>query len=579
MEIPLLGDVVVIFGLAIIVVYISHMARLPVIVGLLLTGVLAGPNALGLIDNLKEVDMLAKIGVVLLLFTIGIEFSLSKLMKIKTLVLVGGALQVAGTVGVVFIVTRYLFGWDFGNAVFMGFLISLSSTAIVLKVLQERAEIESAQGRISLGMLIYQDVIVVLFIILTPFLAGATEQAKHTVSPWQLIFTGLGLIVFVIVGSQYIVPWILHQVVRTRSHELFLLTIGGICFAVAYIAADLSLALGAFLAGLTISESEYSHEAFEHILPFRDIFTSFFFVSVGMLLDFNFIVQNPFMVISLTVMVLLLKTIITTSASFILGYSLKTALISGLILCQVGEFAFVLAKVGREYHLLTDEANQMFLAMSVLSMAATSFINAAPYLADQFVRLPMPNKLRQGLYPLKDIQQPSSTKQTFQDHLIIVGYGINGHNVAQAAQRADVPYVVLEMNPDTVRQEQKKGSPVFYGDAGQEAVLKHINIEVARMVVVAIADATSTRHITGVARKLNPSVYIIARTRYLSEVEPLYKIGADEVIPEEFETSVQIFSRVLSKYLVPQHEIHKLVMDIRAQGYKSWRLPISNTVG
>jgi CPA2 family monovalent cation:H+ antiporter-2 len=248
MEIPLLKDVVIILVLAMGVVYLSHRLKLPVIVGLLITGVLAGPHALGLISAIDEVEQLAKIGVVLLLFTIGIEFSLRKLLKIKMLVLIGGSLQVAATVYAVYAATYYGLGWSFGAAMFMGFLISLSSTAIVLKVLQDRAEMESSQGRIALGILIFQDVIVVLFIILTPFLAGQTGGEAGP-SVLRLAIIGAALLLFVFVGSRYLVPAILYQTIRTRSRELFLLTVGGICFAVAFVAAELSLALGAFLAG------------------------------------------------------------------------------------------------------------------------------------------------------------------------------------------------------------------------------------------------------------------------------------------------------------------------------------------
>ena len=569
MEIPLLKDVVIILVLAMGVVYLSHRLKLPVIVGLLVTGVLAGPHALGLISAIKEVEQLAKIGVVLLLFTIGIEFSLRKLLKIKLLVLVGGSLQVAATIFVVYSVAYYGLGWSFGAAMFMGFLISLSSTAIVLKVLQDRAEMESSQGRIALGILIFQDVIVVLFIILTPFLAGQTGGEAGP-SMLRLAVTGVVLLLFVFVGSRYLVPAILHQAVRTRSRELFLLTVGGICFAVAFVAAELSLALGAFLAGLTISESEYSHDAFELIRPFRDIFTSFFFVSIGMLLDLGFVLEQPLLILLITVGVLLAKTIIVTITSLLLGYPLRTAVISGLTLSQVGEFAFILATVGSGYALLSIGAEQMFLAVSVLTMAGTSFLIAgAPRVADWVVRAPVPIRLQQGLYPVKDVSPPPT--DNLQDHLIIIGFGINGRNVAHAARHAGIPYAVIEMNADTVRAERAYGQPMFYGDATQEAVLKQVKIDQARTVVIVIADAAATRRISGLTRQLNPAAHIIARTRYVNEMEALYRLGVNEVIPEEFETSVEIFTRVMTKYLVPKDEIARVVAEVRDGGYQMFR--------
>jgi CPA2 family monovalent cation:H+ antiporter-2 len=568
-EIPLLKDVVIIFVLAIGVVYLSHRLKLPVIVGLLVTGVLAGPHALGLISAIDEVEQLAKIGVILLLFTIGIEFSLRKLLKIKLLVLVGGSLQVGATVLVVYGVTYNGLGWSFGAAMFMGFLISLSSTAIVLKVLQDRAEMESPQGRIALGILIFQDVIVVLFIILTPYLAGQTGSEAGP-SMLRLAVIGLVLLLFVFVGSRYLVPAILHQTVRTRSRELFLLTVGGICFAVAFVAAELSLALGAFLAGLTISESEYSHEAFELIRPFRDIFTSFFFVSIGMLLDLGFVLEQPLLILLITVGVLVGKTIIVAAASLLLGFPLRTAIVSGLTLSQVGEFAFILASVGSGYALLSAGAEQMFLAVSVLTMAGTSFLIAgAPRVADGVMRVPMPARLQEGVYPVKGVAP--LPVDDLQDHLVIIGFGINGRNVAHAARHAGIPYAIIEMNADTVRTERQQGEPIFYGDATREAVLKLVNLGQARTVVIVIAEAAATRRIAGLARQLNPAAHIIARTRYVNEMNALHRLGVNEVIPEEFETSVEIFTRVLTKYLVPKDEIARLVAEVRDDGYQMFR--------
>ncbi len=569
MEIPLLKDVVIIFLLATGVVYFSHLIKLPVIVGLLATGVLAGPHALGLVDAVEEVDKLAKIGVILLLFTIGIEFSLRKLLRIKVLVLIGGSFQVAATVFAVYGVTYYVLGWSFGTAMFMGFLISLSSTAIVLKVLQDRAEMEAPLGRIALGILIFQDIIVVLFIILTPFLAGSSG-AESDISIFRLALTGALLIVFVFFGSRYIIPAVLHLAIRTGNRELVLLTIGGICFAVAFIAAELSLALGAFLAGLTISESEYSHEAFELIRPFRDIFTSFFFVSVGMLLDLGFVLEQPLLIFLITIGVLITKSIIVTVTSVLLGYPFRTAIISGLTLNQVGEFAFILATVGSAYALLSDDVEQIFLAVSVITMAGTSFmISAAPRVADLFLKLPIPIPLQQGLFP--KVSMTPSTKKTLKDHVVIVGFGINGRNVARATRHAGIPYNIIEMNADTVRAERNNGEAIYYGDATQEAVLKQADADQARTIVIVIAEASSTRRIAGLARQLNPKAQIIARTRYVNEMKALYELGANEVIPEEFETSVEIFTRVLTKYLVPKNEIAHLIAEIREDGYQVFR--------
>jgi len=566
MEIPLLNDIVIIFGLSIAILFICHQLRVPAIVGFLLTGILAGPYGLGLVKAVHEVEILAEVGVVLLLFTIGIEFSLARLLQIKKSVLIGGSIQVLLTLLVTFVIARQL-GQPIGESIFMGFLISLSSTAIVLKLIQERAEVDSPHGRTTLGILIFQDIIIIPMILVTPLLAGATGDSGESVL--VLIAKGIGIIGLVIVSAKWVVPQVLYQIARTRSQELFLLGVVVICLAVAWItsSAGLSLALGAFLAGLIISESEYSHQALGNILPFRDVFTSFFFVSIGMLLDIGFLFRQPGTIALIALAVLVSKSIIASFATVLLAFPFRTSILVGLALGQVGEFSFILSKTGVEYGLLAGNTYQMFLAFSVLSMAATPFIiTLAPRLADIILRLPLPKRLISGFYPVSEIKV-----EVKKHHLIIIGFGVNGRNVARAARVAGIPYAIIEMNPETVRSEQAQGEPIYYGDATREAVLQHANIKDARIVVAAINDPTATRRIAEIIRRLNPKVHLIVRTRYLQEVKPLYELGADEVIPEEFETSVEIFTRVLAKYLIPRDEIERLVTEVRSDGYEMFR--------
>jgi len=566
MEIPLLNDIVIIFGLSIAILFICHRLRVPTIVGFLLTGILAGPYGLGLVKAVHEVEILAEVGVVLLLFTIGIEFSLERLLQIKKSVLMGGSIQVLLTLLVTFVIARQL-GQPIGESIFIGFLISLSSTAIVLKLIQERAEVDSPHGRTTLGILIFQDIIIVPMILFAPLLAGATGDLGESVL--VLIAKGIGIIGLVFVSAKWIVPQVLYQIARTRSQELFLLSIVVICLAVAWItsSAGLSLALGAFLAGLIISESEYSHHALGNILPFRDVFTSFFFVSIGMLLDVGFLFRQPGTIVLIALGVLVLKSIIASFATVLLGFPLRTSILVGLALGQVGEFSFILSKTGVEHGLLAGNIYQMFLAVSVLSMAATPFIiTLAPRIADIMLRLPLPKRLISGFYPVSEIKVENK-----KHHLIIIGFGVNGRNVARAARVSGIPYAIIEMNPETVRSEQAQGEPIYYGDSTQESVLQHANIKDARIVVAAINDPTATRRITEIIRRLNPEVHLIVRTRYLQEVKPLYELGADEVIPEEFETSVEIFTRVLAKYFIPRDEIERLVAEVRSDGYEMFR--------
>ena len=566
MEIPLLNDIVIIFGLSIAVLFIFHLIRVPAIVGFLLTGILAGPHGLGLVHGVHEVEVLAEIGVVLLLFAIGLEFSLKRMSEIKRSILLGGSLQVLLTIVAVFFIAMQI-GLTSDESIFMGFLIALSSTAIVLKLIQERAEIDSPHGQATLGILLFQDVIIVPMMLFTPLLAGATGDLGESLI--ILLAKGIGIVLLVAVGAKWIVPHALYQITRTRSRELFLLSVFMICLAVVWLTASmgLSLALGAFLAGLIISQSEYSHHALGNVLPFRDVFMSFFFVSIGMLLDLDFLFQQPGLILLIALSLLALKAVIACAVAFLLGFPLRTAILVGLALCQVGEFSFILSRTGVEHGLLAGHAYQFFLTVSVLTMAATPFIIAlAPRIAEIALRLPLPDRLKSGLYPVPDIHRARK-----KDHLIIIGFGVNGRNVTRAARISGIPHMILEMDPEIVRAEQAKGEPIYYGDATHEAVFQHADIKDARIVVIAISDPAATRRITAIARRLNPKVHIIVRTRYLQEMKPLYELGADDVIPEEFETSVEIFTRVLVKYLIPRDEIEKFVAVVRSDGYEMFR--------
>ncbi len=566
MDIALFNDILIIFLLSIAILLIFHRLRLPPVVGFLLTGVVAGPHGLGLVKSANDVKILAEIGIVLLLFTIGIEFSLKNFFQNKKSVLIGGPLQVLLTI---IAGTAVAFAADIplGQAVFIGFLLSLSSTAIVLILLKERAEIESPHGRTILAILIFQDIIIVPMMLVAPLLAGTT--ADSSISFPFIIIAGIGIILLIIVGTKWLVPQFLYHIARTRNRELFLLSIVVLCFAIARLTSSLglSLALGAFLAGLIISESEYSHQALGHVLPFRDVFTSLFFVSIGMLLDIHLFLDRPILILMCALGVLFVKTITACVTAMIVGFPLRTSILVGLALFQVGEFSFILSKAGLEYGLLTQDMFQMFLAVSIVTMASTPFIlELAPRISNLVLLLPIPKSIKSGFFPAQ-----KEVVLKVKDQLIVVGFGINGRNIARAAKTSNIPYVIIEMNPDTVLKEKAKGEPIYYGDATQEAVLNHAGIKNARVVVGAIFDAPATRRIVELTRRLNPKVYIIARTRFVQEMKELYNLGANEVIPEEFETSIEIFSRVLKKFLVPRHEIEKFVADVRADGYEMFR--------
>lgn len=577
MDLSLFSQILTVFGLSVGVIYLCHkVLRVPPIVGFLITGVIAGPYGLGLVSAVHEVEVMAEVGVVLLLFTIGLELSVGELVRMKKAVLLGGGAQVALTVLAVAGLGLGL-GRGWPQAVLAGFLVALSSTAIVLKLMQQRAEMDSAHGRVVLAVLIFQDLAVVPMMLAVPFLAGAagTGGSGGGSGLWLLwpALKGAGIVLAVFFLARKAVPGLLHRIVRTRSRELFLISTLALCLATAYLTAQvgLSLSLGAFLAGLILSESEYSLSAMEGVLPFRDVFTSLFFISVGMLLDVRFLVASLPQVAGATGGVLLLKALAAGLAAHLLGYPLRTAILAGLGLSQVGEFSFVLAREGVTHGLLDQGAYQLFLAASILTMALTPPLMAAgPALADRLRALPPFRSLKPRPFE-REMARSGAKQEGLSGHLVIAGFGVGGRHLARAAKGFGIPYRIVEMNPDTVRHCAAEGEPIVYGDAAQRAVLKHVGLPGARVLAVLVPDPATARRITDAARRLNPALHIVTRTRFLSELGPLMDLGASDVVPEEFETSVEIFTRVLMRYLVPRREIERFTDEVRAEGYEMLR--------
>ncbi|HKJ03078.1 MAG TPA: cation:proton antiporter [Longimicrobiales bacterium] len=569
MHLPLLTDIVVLLGVSLGVLYASHWIRVPPIVGFLVTGVILGPHGLAVIQGVHEVEQLAEIGVILVLFAIGLEFSLADLLRMRRAVLLGGSIQLFGVLGLVF-GGLVVAGMASRQALFLGMIASLSSTAVVLRLLQQRAEVDAPHGRTALAVLVYQDLMIVPMMLLIPVLSGAGGG----LGPALLGFAAKAVVVLIMVFvlARFVVPRVLQGVVATRSRDMFLVAVVTICLLVAWVGAEagLSLALGAFLAGLIVSESEYSHQALSDILPFRDLFASFFFVSIGMLLDVRLVLEAPLAVAGLVLGVLALKGVAAGLATTALGLSLRTAVLAGVALSQVGEFSFILAGSGMEQGLMSAASYQWFLVVAVVSIALTPFLIAmGPRMAEVAEALPIPPRLKAGALPESEAPSPGGRK----DHLLVVGFGVNGGNVARAAQVAGIPLVAIEMNPTVVQKQRALGLDIHYGDAGQAAVLEHAGVKNARVAVVAISDAAATRRIVALLRSLSPSCHIVARTRYLREVDPLRAAGAHLVIPEELETSVEIVARVLAAYLVPRRDIEGFLAEMRAGGYEMLRTP------
>ncbi|NLD57062.1 MAG: potassium transporter KefB, partial [Methanomicrobiales archaeon] len=532
-----------------------------------------GPYGFSLIQSEEQVTSLAEIGIILLLFTIGLEFSFKDLWKIRLIAIVGGALQV-GLSFIFFCGLALLFGWPTGQAILMGFLLSLSSTAIVLKILHERGEVDSPHGSIALGILIFQDLAAIPMIMAIPLLASTTlfsiEPLLSGTDLVWLVFQDLAIVITLVVSAKWIIPRLLYEIAKTKNQEMFLLFVVLICFGVAWLVSftGASLAIGALLAGLIISGSEYSHQTVSIVLPFRDIFTSFFFISIGMLLNIHFVLENIGLVVFLIIIVLCAKALLATAAPLALGYPLRTAALTGLALAQVGEFSFIIAQSGMNAGILPTDIYQMFLAIALVTMASTPFVlDLGHPFTSRICRIPALSRLAQGTCGVDDGEPHMERK----DHLIVIGFGITGRNLARAAKNGKIPYTIVELNPDLVTAARLEGEPVIFGDATTEGVLNHAGVRTARIAVIAINDPIAIRKITAQVRRLNMGIIIIVRTRYVSEMEALYLTGADEVIAEEFETSVEIFTVVLNKYFIPRDQIDAFISEVRAGGYQMLR--------
>jgi CPA2 family monovalent cation:H+ antiporter-2 len=565
---PFLNEMVALFAVSVGIAYLCYRVRLVPIAGFLLAGVLIGPNALGIVRDQELVDILAEVGVILLLFTIGLEFSLEKLARIGRAILVGGGLQVAITVGLV-AGALLAFGASWQAGVYTGCLVALSSTAIVLGLLGERDETDTPTGQLALAILIFQDLAIVAMVLLVPILAGEGSTVGEVL--WVLGKAGL-LIAAVLVFARRVVPWILEHIAHTRRQELFLLTVVAICFGTAAVSslAGVSLALGAFLAGLVVSESHYSDHALSEILPLRTVFNAVFFVSVGMLLDLGFLVANPLLVLAAAAVVITLKVVITTGSVLVLGYPIRIAAATGLALAQIGEFSFVLERAGRAAGLspggLGEAGAQTFIATTVLLMI---LIPLQMQLASGFGAFLMRTPLRRLGAPA---EQPGTEEtEHLEDHVIIVGYGPAGRRLVQVLQDRGIPFVVIEMNPASIEEMRRQGVRTLYGDASRTHILEAAGIEEAKVCVVVINDPSVSPLIIQRARYLNPTLQIIARTRYLASIEELHESGADIVVPEEMETTVRIFSQVLGAYMIPPEEVERQVQMIREHEYGAVR--------
>ncbi|MFQ5849691.1 MAG: cation:proton antiporter [Candidatus Binatia bacterium] len=565
-EISVLKELLIVLTATISIVFLFQKLRLPAIVGFLLSGVIMGPDGFGLIRNVSQVETLAEIGVVLLLFTIGLEFSLGQLFLVHRYVLWAGILQILLTTLVV-LALSLLLGYPLEVGIFYGFLVSLSSTVIVLKIYNDRGEIDALQGRLSTGILLFQDLCIVPMMLLIPVL-GQSGRVSFPLIGWAVVKAILVLL-FIVSAARAVLPWLLGQVALLRNRELFILFVIFVCLGTAWLTweSGLSLALGAFIAGLVISESEFSHQIVAEIVPLRDCFSGIFFISIGMLLNLDFLSHDIITALLNLSLIVGIKGMVVFLVFWWFYRSVRLGVVLGLSLAQIGEFSFILARVGQGHGLLTAAGEQMFLAASILSMIATPFlIQWGHRLAiglEAIVGGPLDRQLSE--------EGEGAEERSTTGHVIVVGYGLNGQNLARVLKEVGISYRILDMDPGLVRQARAAGEPISFGDGSRSEILQTMGIGQAQVLVIAISDPVATARVVSQARRLRPDLYVIVRTRYVAEIDRLYRLGANQVIPEEFETSVEIFARVMQEYHIPRNVISLQVDLIRKEHYGTLR--------
>lgn len=563
-ELPFVREMVALFATAALLTWLCRRFRLSPVVGFFLAGVLIGPDGLAMVENLALIRGTAEVGVILLLFTVGVEMELEELRRMKRFVATGGGLQVGLTVAAVAGLLALL-GVPWRAGVYTGFLVALSSTAIVLKLLSDRGQTRTPVGRVTVGMLVFQDLAVVAMVLLVPMLAAEAVSAPSVL---RALAEALGIVALVLVAALRLVPPLLDRVARTRSSELFLLTVVAVCFGVAWVASlgGVSLALGAFLAGLAVGSSRFREHAVGEILPLQTLFSAVFFVSVGMLLDLDFLADEALLVAGVAAAVVVLKAGLAAASVAVLRYPLRISVAVSLGLAQIGEFSLVLAQTGREAGLspaaLGARGEQLFLSCVVVLMAATPLLSSV---------VPWLERRRAGAEDGDGGRRAADERTGVggadrRDHVVIAGFGLAGRRLADELAAFEVPHLVVDLNPVTVAAAAPRGVPIVHGDLTRAAVLRRAGVGDARALVVAINDPDAAVRIVQQARALQPRLHVVARCPYLVDRDVLLAAGADVVVTEELEASLRVVREGLAAAGLHREEIDRRVRRLRAGG-------------
>ena len=569
MDIYLLQNMAMILITAVIVLLIFNKLKLPTMIGLFITGIVIGH----VINDTSMISTLSELGVVFLLFIIGLEFSIEKFSAIKHYALFGGILQVSLTTILVTLLGLGL-GLALNSAIFLGFLVAFSSTAIVMKIMQQKHLNHSVQGRVTLGILIFQDIAVIVVILITPLLGGQSIEL-HTFP--ELLIKLIGVAILIVIGAKWFIPLALKDAAKTKNRDLFMLLTLFICMGTTFATSLIGIGpeLGAFLAGLLISNTEYSHQTLGYIQPFQDVFMSLFFISIGLMVNLHLFLYNIGIILALTVIILIIKFAATLLTGIVLKLPNKISISIAILLSQIGEFSFVLAREGMTYGLMTQRFFSIFLGVSILTMSVSPFLQK---FTPQITKLLSKSSYFQEDGELKTLPEELTEAQPIKDHVILVGMGRVGKQMTKACNQFNVPILAVDMNPIVVEQQQNLGVPIIYGNASNENVLKQLRVTSAQCIVISASTYEGTLNTIDAARRLNPDIHIIVRTKYLKNIEEVIEAGADEVIPKEFETSILMFTRIMDYYNKDMDEIADAVNDLRSDNYDAFRSVSSEDV-
>lgn len=561
-ETTLFFDLTLIFLVALIFGYLASKLNQQVMIAYLFAGILIGPYGLKIISSSQTISTLSEIGVALLLFTVGVELSLKELDKIKKISIWGTTLQILIIIGITFLV-GYLLGLKWLTSIYLGCIIAISSTVIVMKALMQRGETNTLPGRISLGMLIIQDLAVILIIAILPTISTNFQK------PFLSLFFPVGKAVLLLVATyllaRRVAPFIFVKIAETKSRELFILVNLAICFGMAMLTKSLglSLELGAFVGGVVVSESRLNYQTLGHIIPLRDIFVILFFTSVGMLINPYLLVKNIPLTLIILSLIVVGKFLVFTLVVLIFKYSSNVSILVGAAMINIGEFSFIIARMGEKQGAISAELYSVILTCAFISIFITPFsIGFAPHLYRIINKVKFLHNLL-GLFEHK-IEEPSLS--TLKDQVIIYGYGRVGGNLGNILEKYEIPFVVIDHDITVIKRLREKGIPAIYGDASNEEVLHQAQPQNAKLMVIALPDITNTQIAIRHTHHHNPNLPILARAHYDYEIEALYSAGAEDVIQPEFEASLETIKHTLIR--LGYENIECEINNIRKGRYK-----------